>query len=148
MTRIISRVATLYVPTPKHPTINSEVLGYVKRGGVKPRGQIAELGPGRRVTFQTGEVVEDVDAVITATGFNISLPMLSADLVTFEDGIPQLVGGMLHRRYRGLYVFGIGQPRYGAGSLITVGGDLVGRLLCAQEGLSKPIGFLLEKYER
>lgn len=63
----------------------------------------------------------EVDLVGCATGYHASVPFFADGLLLVRAGVPQLVGGCFVPGKRGLYVFGIAQPRDGAGPLITAG---------------------------
>ncbi|KAI8602563.1 flavin monooxygenase-like protein [Dissophora ornata] len=73
-------------PYESHPTINSIFPERVTTGTIKPMKLIKKVGPGKRVEFEDGIVVEDVDAVFYCTGYHISFPALHPDVVT--DGKP------------------------------------------------------------
>lgn len=126
-----------------HPTINSELLHYVKHGRVKPHPDIKRFN-GNRVEFVDGSSIE-VDTVICATGFHVSFPFLPEGLVEVKGVIPQLVSGTLHPDYRGLYIIGTLQPRYGFGPLASIGADLVALIIKLQDQLPYPIGRLAQK---
>ncbi len=74
------------LPTPNHnfldahPTVSSELLGRLGAGDAVAKGDVAEL-MGDRVRFADGSV-EPVDAIIYATGYNVSFPF-------FRPRLPQ-----------------------------------------------------------
>src|SRR5665213_1129111 len=80
--RIFSgRMEDFGLPTPNHnflyahPTVSSELLGRLGSGDAVGKGDVAEL-LGDRVRFADGSV-EPVDAIVYATGYNVSfLPVL------------------------------------------------------------------------
>lgn len=127
-----------------HPTINNELLHHLRLGDITSHPDIKRFKGGKTVEFVDG-AQHDFDLVICATGFVTALPMLSTDIVTYKDGIPQLVGGVTHAKFRNLWVFGVGQPRYGAGPLITAGADVLARGVVMQEQMRGSIGSVLEK---
>ena len=124
----------------RHPTINSQLLYYIKHGRIRPRPDI-ERYDGRYVVFKDGHR-EAYDLIVSATGYNVSLPMLEG-LVDWKDGFPQLARGMFSPQYKHLYVFGLGQPRYGAGPLVSAGSDLLCDLIQRQDALQHPVGRVL-----
>jgi hypothetical protein len=125
-----------------HPTINSELLYYLKHGRVTPHpdikrydGQEVEFADGRREAF---------DLIICATGYHLSLPLLAPGVVEWKNGIPQLLG-MVTPNYKNLYIFGAGQARYGAGPLISAGAEALCTMVKTQQRLKHPIGAILQK---
>ena len=88
--RIFSgRMEDFGLPTPNHnfldahPTVSSELLGRLGAGDAVAKGDVAEL-LGDSVRFTDGSV-ERVDAIIYATGYNVSFPF-------FERGLPERAG--------------------------------------------------------
>lgn len=126
-----------------HPTVNSELLHYIKHGRIVPHpdvrrfdGDVVEFVDGRRDRF---------DLVICATGFHQTIPFLGADLVEIEGPIVKLIGSMMSERFRNLYVFGWEQARYGFGPLVSPGADFLAEIILAQQKLRYPIGAVLKK---
>merc|ERR1711988_752153 len=66
-------------------------------------------------------------------------------LIEYRGEVPQLIEGMMLPKYRNLYVFGVGQARYGAGPLYTAGGKILVDLINIQKKLSRPIGTVLQR---
>lgn len=127
----------------RHPTVNSELLYNLRHGRIAPHPDI-ERFEGHRVHFVDGSHV-DVDTIVYATGYHLRFPFLADGIVEWNDGIPDLLNGVVPRRHRNLYVFGIGQPRYGAGPLISAGAETLCRLIEAQRQIPYPIGQVLER---
>ncbi|MBK9072859.1 MAG: NAD(P)-binding domain-containing protein [Myxococcales bacterium] len=130
-------------PFAHHPTINSELLYELKNGRIAPHGDVARFD-GLRVEFVDGTSIE-VDLVICATGYHVSFPCVDAEVIPFEGGMPDLIAGMLPRHHRNLYVFGLGQPRYGAGPLISAGAALLAEMIAVQPGLQRPLGQIMAR---
>jgi hypothetical protein len=123
-----------------HPTLNNELLYFLRHGRVDARPDVKAFH-GREVEFTDGRR-EPFDLVVCATGFSVSFPFLAEGVVRWEGGMPQLIGPC-SPDHKGLYVFGLGQPRYGAGPLISAGAELLCDLVRVQEKLSAPVGLLL-----
>ncbi|KAG0205593.1 Cyclopentanone 1,2-monooxygenase (CPMO) [Mortierella sp. GBA30] len=70
------------LPLASHPTINTYLPERITTGTVKPVKNIKKLGPGKRVEFDDGTVVEEVDAIVYCTGYHISFPVLNPDVVS------------------------------------------------------------------
>ncbi len=126
-----------------HPTINSELLHYVKHGRITPHPDVARFD-GDAVEFVDG-ARERFDVVIAATGFHQSIPFLSRDLVPIEGPIVKLYGSMMSERYRNLYVFGWAQARYGFGPIVSPGADLLADIILAQRRMRYPMGAVLKQ---
>ncbi|KAF9904097.1 Cyclopentanone 1,2-monooxygenase (CPMO) [Linnemannia zychae] len=65
-----------------HPTINTLLPERITTGTVKPVKNIKKLGPGKRVEFEDGTVVDHVDVIFYCTGYHISFPVLDPSIVT------------------------------------------------------------------
>jgi hypothetical protein len=126
-----------------HPTINSQLLYYIKHGRITPHRDI-ERWDGETVVFQDG-TRETFDLVIAATGFHVSLPMVAPGVIDWNDGYPNLVNGVVHPVRRNFFAFGMGQARYGIGPLVTAGADLLCDMIETQKRLRHPLGAVLER---
>ena len=146
---IIGRYADYGLPKPDHkifqahPTINSEVLHYIKHGRVRPRPDIARY-EGSHVYFVDGSSAE-FDLIVCATGFHVSFPFLPEGLVPVRGGIADLYGGMFLAEYKNLYIVGTAQLRYGFGPVVTPGAELIAELVVAQDQMELPIGLVLRE---
>ncbi|NUM55964.1 MAG: NAD(P)-binding domain-containing protein [Candidatus Hydrogenedentes bacterium] len=130
----------------RHPTINSQLLYYLKHGRITPHPDVKRLD-GKTVEFVDGTKIE-VDLLVYATGFHVSIPFLAPEVVTWKDGYPDLVNGIFPQRHKNLYVVGIGQPRYGAGPLLTLGAEALVESILIQPKLKRPIGQVMLKLGR
>ncbi len=127
-----------------HPTINSELLHYVKHGKIKPKPDIAKFD-GHKIHFVDGSVAE-YDIVICATGYNVSFPFLPSGMVPVKHGnLLQAYAGMCLPDYKNLYIVGTMQPRYGFGPLITRGAELIARLILLQDQMELPLGLVMKE---
>jgi hypothetical protein len=63
----------------------------------------------------------------------------SPDLVPWEDGVPVRVANLLAPGIANLYLFGLLQPRGGAGPLISRGARPLARMIRVQERLDHPL---------
>jgi cation diffusion facilitator CzcD-associated flavoprotein CzcO len=121
----------------RHPTVNSQLLYALRHGRVRPRPDIARLD-GHTVHFTDGTGA-DFDTIVWATGFHASFPFLDRDLFEWRGGYPVRVGSLLAPRVANLYVFGLLQPRGGAGPLITAAAGLLAQMIRTQEHLDHPL---------
>ena len=113
--RIFSgRMEDFGLPTPNHnfldahPTVSSELLGRLGAGDAVAKGDVAEL-LGDRVRFADGSV-EPVDAIIYATGYNVSFPFFDPGFLSAPDNVLPLYKRMLKPGLDDLAFIGLGQP--------------------------------------
>jgi hypothetical protein len=126
-----------------HPTINSELLYYIKQGSIRPKKDIAGF-EGRTVHFVDG-TSEEFDVVVCATGYHVSFPFLPPGLVPVKGAAAQTYGGCVLPDYKNVYIIGTSQVRYGFGPLVTPGVDLIARMMLAQDKMELPIGLVLRE---
>lgn len=91
-----------------HPTVNSELLYFLRHGAIHPRPDVARF-EGKRVHFTDGSEGE-YDAVIACTGFVIRHPFLDSEVADYSDGPVPLFLKMIHPRYDDLHFIGLVQP--------------------------------------
>ncbi|MDW8216873.1 MAG: NAD(P)-binding domain-containing protein [Acidobacteriota bacterium] len=145
---IVGRYAQYGLPEPdhkifeRHPTVNSELLYYLKHGRIRPRPDVARFN-GRTVHFVDG-AADEYDLVVCATGFYVSFPFLPPGLVTVKGSTAQLYAGVIPPRTRNLYIFGTTQPRYGFGPLASPAADLLARLIRLQDEMVLPLSVVFE----
>jgi hypothetical protein len=97
-------------PLDVHPTINSELLYFIRHGKVFPQHGIDRFD-GNMVYFVNGKK-EEVDTIIFATGYRVHFPFFSKDLVDYGSltRIP-LYRKMMHPEMDNLYFIGLFQPQ-------------------------------------
>ena len=97
-------------PLEIHPTINSELLYFIRHGKITPRCGIMRF-EGNQVHFTDGSK-DEFDTVIFATGYQISFPFFSKDTLDFSNStkIP-LYRKMMHGDFDNLYFIGLCQPQ-------------------------------------
>jgi cation diffusion facilitator CzcD-associated flavoprotein CzcO len=113
--RIFSgRMEDFGLPTPNHrfldahPTVSSELLGRLGAGDAVAKGDVAEL-LGDRVRFADGSV-ERMDAIVYATGYNVSFPFFEEDFISAPENKLPLYKRMLKPGIDDLAFIGLGQP--------------------------------------
>ena len=117
-------------PFEKHPVVNSQLPYALRHGRVVPKPDIARLD-GSGVHFTDGTSVEP-DTIVWATGYDVAFPFLDPDPFSWQGGLPLRHLGMLAPDLAGLYVFGVLQPRGGAGPIVTALADLLAQIVRAQ----------------
>ena len=92
-----------------HPTLNSDLLDFIRHGRIAPRPAIAKWY-GREVEFADGRR-ESYDIVCACTGFWTSFPFFDRAFIDYQhaEKIP-LYRKMMHPQYRNLYFIGLFQP--------------------------------------
>ena len=97
-------------PLEMHPTINSELLYFIRHGKVKPKVGIVRFD-GKRVYF-ADDSSDEYDVVIFATGYRISFPFFEQPNLDFTNvtSVP-LYRKMMHTDFETLYFIGLCQPQ-------------------------------------
>ena len=97
------------LPLNTHPTLNSDLLDYIRHGRIKPRGAIKSFD-GLKVNFTDGSS-EEFDIICACTGFWTELPFFDKSFMDFKDleKVP-LYKKMMHEKYENLYFIGLFQP--------------------------------------
>jgi thioredoxin reductase len=112
--RIFSgRMEDFGLPTPNHnfldahPTVSSELLGRLGAGDAVAKGDVEEL-LGDSVRFADGSV-EQIDAIIYATGYKVSFPFFDDDFLSAPENVLPLYKRMLKPGVDDLAFIGLGQ---------------------------------------
>ena len=121
----------------KHPIVNSQLLYQLRHGIVSAKPDV-ERFDGRTAHFVDG-TSGDFDTIVYATGFDVCFPFLDHDLFEWRDGAPVRAGGVMAPGLANIYLFGLAQPRGGAGPLITAGAGLLAELVRLQAHLDHPV---------
>lgn len=146
---IVGRYEDYGLPMPDHkifeahPTINSELLHYIRHGRITPRPDVARYD-GDTVHFVDG-TSDEFDLIVCGTGFYVSFPFLPEGLVHTRGGIADLYGGMFLPDCKNLYIVGTAQLRYGFGPVVTPGADLLAEMILLQEQMELPVGLVLKE---
>jgi len=126
-----------------HPTINTEVLHYLKHGRIAPHPDVKRFD-GNTITFTDGSQ-EDFDLIVCGTGFHVSFPFLEPAVVSTNGSMAKVLWGVVAPHHRQLYVYGWGQARYGFGPLLTPASDAIADLILLQRKLKHPLGKVLQR---
>lgn len=112
--RLVSgRMEDFGLPTPNHrfleahPTVSSELLLRLGSGDAIAKPDVAEL-LGDRVRFTDGSV-EQVDAIVYATGYKISFPFLDPEFISAPENRLSLYKRMFKPGVGDLAFIGLGQ---------------------------------------
>jgi Flavin-binding monooxygenase-like len=121
----------LPVPTGRvfdsHPTINSDLLDFIRHGRVKPRPAVQRLD-GEFVVFADGRR-ERFDILCACTGFWTTFPFFDKSFIDFQhvEKVP-LYRKMMHADHPTLYFIGLFQPL----GCIWPMADYQAKLACAE----------------
>jgi dimethylaniline monooxygenase (N-oxide forming) len=91
-----------------HPTVSSDLLPRIGHGRITVKPNIARL-EGDRVRFVDG-TVEPIDVIVFCTGYKITFPFFSPDLVKAEGNRIPLYRRVVDAGHPGLYFIGLIQP--------------------------------------
>lgn len=92
----------------EHPTMSADLLNLVSLGEVILKPDVAELC-GAEVRFVDGSQAP-IDAIIYATGYNITFPFFDTDFLRVDDNQIALYRHVVHPHWPGLYFIGLIQP--------------------------------------
>ncbi|MFT3660178.1 MAG: NAD(P)-binding domain-containing protein [Gordonia sp. (in: high G+C Gram-positive bacteria)] len=125
-------------------TVNDLLLYWIQHGRVTVRPGI-ERFDGKTVHFSDGTSAE-YDSIVYATGFDVALPFLDADLLAGEAGVPRrYAGGILPEGAEKLYFVGLIAPRGPQIPIYGVQSKLVLDMIALQEQAG-PLGMALANY--
>ena len=91
-----------------HTTLNSELLYMLRHGKVAARRDIARF-EGKTVHFTDG-IAEQYDAIIAATGYQITFPFFDTSLINYTEGDVPLYLRTFHPQMHNLFFIGLVQP--------------------------------------
>jgi hypothetical protein len=95
-------------PADAHPSVSGEFLTRVGCGDITVKPNIAEL-MGDKVKFTDGSV-EPIDAIVYATGYNITFPFLDKSVVEVVDNHVALFKRIWSPSIPNLFFMGLAQP--------------------------------------
>ncbi len=92
-----------------HPTLNSELLYYIRHGRIGVRRGIDRFA-GSAVHFTDG-ASDDIDSVVFATGYKITFPFFDKSFIDWTDALAiPLYRKMIHPQIDNLFFIGLFQP--------------------------------------
>jgi len=95
-------------PLDGHPSVSGEFLTRVGCGDITPKGAIERLD-GDGVVFADG-TREQVDAIVWATGYNVTFPFFTEDALTPKENVFPLFKRMVKPGYPTLFFLALAQP--------------------------------------
>ena len=91
-----------------HPTVSGELLGRLGHGRITPKPNIERL-EGDSVRFTDGSV-EQIDAIVYCTGYQITFPFLPENVMRVEQNRVSLYKRVVDPAHPGLFFIGLLQP--------------------------------------
>jgi flavin-binding monooxygenase-like protein len=116
-----------------HPTISSELLPAIGHGRVKPKPAIERL-EAHGVRFADGSE-EPIDAIVWCTGYRISFPFLSPDVLEAKDNEVPLYRMVVPPELDGLFFIALLQPLGAMMPLAEAQSEWVADLLAGEAAL-------------
>ncbi|MCR8825788.1 flavin-containing monooxygenase [Pseudosulfitobacter koreensis] len=136
------------LPRPAHPmwrehaTLSQELLPYIGHGYIDVKPDVAELRGGK-VAF-TDDSEAPYDAIIYATGYNITFPFLNKDVFDPGEDAGNLYRRMVSPAHPGLIFAGLVQPVGPTIPLVETQGKWIASLLAGEVALPDRQGMLQE----
>jgi thioredoxin reductase len=125
------------------PVVNSQLLYWIQHGRIEMLRAPVALSCGRAVFAD--DQVRDVDSVIWATGYKVSLPFLEPKLQLGQRGIPLRTAAMtLPIGLAGLYFIGLVAPRGAQLPVYSAQAEVIARLMALQRDSVVPVAGLFE----
>ena len=87
-----------------HPIMNTQILHYLTHGDCIAKGDIEKLD-GDSVVFKDGSR-EQIDVIVTATGYQHAIPFLDDDTIEIKNGRPDLYLNIFSRKHKNLALLG------------------------------------------
>jgi len=130
------------LPTPDHklgdahPTISSDLLPRIGHGRIRVKPTIERID-GKSVRFADESSV-DIDTIVWCTGYRISFPFLSPDIVAAIDNRIALYRRVVHPDRPGLYFIGLVQPLGAIMPIAELQSEWIADVLEGKVALPKP----------
>lgn len=106
-----------------HPIINSQLAYHVGHGDIAIKPNVAELC-GNRVRFADNSE-EEVDVIVYATGFKITIPFIDRRELNWNADRPDLYLNVFHPKRDDLFIAGLIQPDSGQWGLVDCQAQLI-----------------------
>ncbi|MEL7453714.1 MAG: NAD(P)-binding domain-containing protein, partial [Pseudomonadota bacterium] len=128
-------------PLSGHPSVSGEFLTRIGCGDICPKGAIDRLD-GDGVIFTDGSR-EAVDAIIWATGYNVSFPFFDLPELTPQENRFPLFKRLVWPGFRTLFFLGLAQPlptlvNFAEQQSKLVAACLAGKIYKGRQGLREP----------
>lgn len=121
------------IPNPKHsfgrthPTLSQDIHSRLITGDIIPKPNISRMD-GDQVYFADGSC-EKVDYIVYATGYKISFPFFSKNLINFSQNDLALFHRVFHHDYSNLMFIGLVQPLCSIMPIAEIQADWVSQYL-------------------
>jgi cation diffusion facilitator CzcD-associated flavoprotein CzcO len=112
-----------------HPVINENLYPCIDQGAIHPMPDLKRFD-GDTAIFANGRC-EQVDVVIAATGYRLTLPKIHASELNTKNGLPELFMHFLHPEVNDLAVVGMIQPDSGQWGITDLQSQVIARMILA-----------------
>ncbi len=113
-----------------HLINNTNILHYFSHGDLSIKPAIRHLD-GKEVVFTDGST-EQIDLIVCATGYVLSIPFIDPTHLNWVDKSPELYLNMMHPTYDNLFVLGLMQPSSGQWQIVDYQAQAVAGFVRAQ----------------
>ncbi len=120
-----------------HPTISGRILDRLAHGAVSYRPNVSSL-EGRSVRFADGRVEHDIDLLVYCTGYKVSFPFFSENLISAPDNDLPLYRRLFHPDIPNVFFVGLFQPLGAIMPAAERQGQWVARYLRGEYALPSP----------
>ncbi len=110
-----------------HPIVNSQMLYFLGHGDITPKPDVARFD-GAAVEFADGSR-ESIDLVICATGYKVTIPFLSKDMLNWRNGAPDLFLNIFHPERDDIFCVGLVQANGGLYGLADRQAQLIAKYI-------------------
>ncbi len=128
-----------------HPTISADLLHLVGHGRIAMKPDLSQL-QGDRVQFADGSV-EEIDEIIYATGYKVTFPFFSPEILETEENEVPLYRQVVHFDLPHLYFVGLIQPLGAIMPLAEAQAQWIAKLLTEECSLP-PRKTMVEEYRK
>ena len=111
-----------------HPIINSQLAYHVGHGDIAIKPNVHRLC-GTQVQFVDG-TKEQVDVIVYATGFKITIPFIDRAELNWRDQKPEFYLNVFHPEHDDLFIVGLIQPDSGQWGLVDCQAQLIAAYIC------------------
>ena len=129
-----------------HPVINENLYHRIDQGAIHPMPDI-ERFEGDRAVFTNGNH-EQIDVVIAATGYRVTLPKIHATELNTKNGIPELFMHLLHPEANDLAIVGMIQPDSGQWGITDLQSQVIARMILADRIAPRAESWLKKQRKR
>jgi len=129
-----------------HPVINDNLYHRIDQGKIHPMPDI-ERFEGDTAVFTNGRH-EQIDVIIAATGYRLTLPKIHVSELNTKNGIPELFMHFLHPEANDLAFVGMIQPDSGQWGITDLQSQVIARMILANRIAPRAQAWLRKQRKR